>query len=79
VIHPLSLFLFDIVDDVLGILITQAKEDGKIGNLVHHLFDGGIFILQYAYDNIMYMEHDLAKAVNMNLILCFLSTIPFET
>jgi hypothetical protein len=60
-------------------LITQEKEDGKIGNLVHHLFDGGIFILKYAYDNIMYIEHDVAKVVNMKLILCFLTTISFAT
>jgi hypothetical protein len=67
------------VADVLAILITQAKEDGKIGSLVPHLFYGGISILQYENDNIMYMEHDLAKTINMKLILCFLITISFET
>jgi hypothetical protein len=67
VIQPLSLFLFNIVADVLAILITQTKEDGQIGGLVPHLFDGGISILQYANDNIMYMGHDLAKDVNMKL------------
>jgi hypothetical protein len=32
--------------------------------------NGGISILQYADDTILFMEHDLVKAVNMKLILC---------
>jgi hypothetical protein len=32
---------------------------------------GGISILQYSDDTILFMEHDLAKAINMKLILCF--------
>jgi hypothetical protein len=56
---------------MLAILIARAKEDGQIGSLVPHLVDGGISILQYADDTILFMEHDLAKAVNMKLILSF--------
>jgi hypothetical protein len=37
---------------------------------VPHLLDGGLSILKYADDTILFMEHDLAKAVNMKLILC---------
>ena len=35
-----------------------------------YLTEGGLSILQYADDTILFMEHDLAKAVNMKLILC---------
>ena len=31
---------------------------------------GGLSILQYADDTIIFMEHDLAKARNMKLVLC---------
>jgi hypothetical protein len=63
--------LFNIVADMLAILIARAKEDGQIGSLVPHLVDGGIFILQFDDDTILFMEHDVAKAINMKLILSF--------
>jgi hypothetical protein len=34
------------------------------------LVEGGVSILQYADDTILFMKHDLDKAVNMKLILC---------
>jgi hypothetical protein len=63
------------VDDMLVILIARAKEDSQISSLVSHLVDGGISILQYAYDTILFMEHDLAMTINMKLILCFFEDI----
>jgi hypothetical protein len=63
--------LFNIIADMLAILIARAKEDGQIGGLIPHLVDGGISILQYADDTILFMEHDLEKAINMKLILRF--------
>ena len=44
---------------------------GKKGwsGLIPHVVDGGVSILQYADDTILFLEHDLAKAVNMKLIL----------
>jgi hypothetical protein len=68
---PLSPILFNIVADMLAILISRAKEEGKVGSLLPHLIDGGISILQYADDTILFMEHDIAKAINMKLILSF--------
>jgi hypothetical protein len=67
---PLSPILFNIVADMLAILIERAKEEGRVGSLLPHLIDGGLSILQYADDTILFMEHVLAKAVNMKLILC---------
>jgi hypothetical protein len=37
--------------------------------VIPHLVDGGLSILQYADDTILFMEHDLEKARNLKLIL----------
>jgi hypothetical protein len=57
---------------MLAILIARAKEDGQIGGLCPHLVNRGILILQYADDTILFLKHDVARAVNMKLILCIL-------
>ena len=67
---PMFPILFNIVVDMLAILIGRAKEVGQVGGLVPHLVDGGVSILQYADDTIIFMEHDLAKVRNMKLVLC---------
>jgi hypothetical protein len=67
---PLSPILFNIVADMLAILIKRAKEDGQVSGLIPHLLDGGVPILQYDDDTILFMEHYLDKALNMKLILC---------
>ena len=56
--------------DMLSILIGRAKDAGQVSGLVPHLVDGGISILQYADDTIIFMEYDVAKARNMKLVLC---------
>jgi hypothetical protein len=61
--------LFNIVADMLAILIEQAKSDGKIEGVIPHLVDGGLSILQYADDAILFMEHDLKNSRNLKLIL----------
>jgi hypothetical protein len=50
-------------------LIERAKADGQIEGVIPHLVDGGLSILQYADDTILFMEHDLEKARNLKLIL----------
>jgi hypothetical protein len=57
--------LFNLVADMLAVLTARAKEDGQVGGLISHLVEGGILILQYADDTILFLEHDLQKAVNM--------------
>jgi hypothetical protein len=53
----------------LANLITRAKEDGLVEDLIPHLVDGwGVLILQYD-DAIISMEHDIKKALNMKLIV----------
>jgi hypothetical protein len=38
--YPLSPLLFNIVADMLAILIVRAKEDGQVEGLIPHLVDG---------------------------------------
>ena len=66
---PLSPILFNIVADMLAILIERAKSEGQIEGVIPHLVDGGLSILQYADDTILFMEHDIEKARNLKLIL----------
>jgi hypothetical protein len=61
--------LFNIVADMLAIMIERAKNDGLIDGVIPHLVDGGLSILQYADDTILFMEHELEKAQNLKLIL----------
>jgi hypothetical protein len=43
-------------------MIERAKIDGQFEGVIPHLVDGGLSILQYADDTILFMEHDLEKA-----------------
>lgn len=54
---------------MLAIIIERAKSNGQIVGVVPHLVDGGLSILQYADDTILFMEHDMEKARNLKLIL----------
>jgi len=67
---PLSPILFNIVIDMLAILINRAKDGGHVTGIVPHLVDGGLSILQYADDTILFMDHDIEKATNMKMLLC---------
>ena len=67
---PLSPILFNIVADMLAILINRAKVQGQIKGVIPHLIDDGLSILQYADDTILFMDHDLEKAINLKLLMC---------
>jgi hypothetical protein len=67
---PLSPLLFNIVVDMLTILIKHAKAEGQIDGMVPHLVDDGLSILQYADDTLIFLGHDLEKAKNLKLLLC---------
>ena len=54
---------------MLAVLIERAKADGQIEGVVPHLVDGGLSILQYADDTILFMEHDIEKEKNLKLIM----------
>jgi hypothetical protein len=57
----LSPMLFNIVDDMLAIMIKRAKNDGIIEGVIPHLVDGGLSILQYADDTIFLWNMTLRK------------------
>jgi len=66
---PMSPVLFNIVADMLAILIKRAKDDGQISGVIPHLVDDGLSILQYADDTIIFLDHDIEQAKNMKLLL----------
>ncbi|WVZ94779.1 LOW QUALITY PROTEIN: hypothetical protein U9M48_040637 [Paspalum notatum var. saurae] len=62
--NPLSLFLFN--------LIARAKANnqfGEGGGFISHMVEGGLSVLQYADDTIIFLEHDLDEAANLKLVL----------
>jgi hypothetical protein len=65
----MSPLLFNIVGDMLSILIKRVKAHGQVGGVVPHLIDGGLSILQYEDDTILFLENDFEKARNMKLLL----------
>lgn len=67
---PLSPILFNIVADMLAILVERAKVAGQISGVSPHLVEEGLSILQYADDTILFMDHDVDKARNLKLLLC---------
>jgi hypothetical protein len=66
---PLSPVLFNVVADMLAVLIERSKSQVLFDGLVHHLVDGGLSILQYADDTILFLVDDLIKARNLKLVL----------
>ena len=67
---PLSPILFNIVVDMLAILISRAKEAEQIEGVVPHLVEDGLSVLQYADDTIIFMDNDLERVKNIKLLLC---------
>jgi hypothetical protein len=67
---PLSPLLFNIVVDMLALLIARAKDDGQVEWVIPHLVENGLSILQYADDIVIFMIHDIGKTINMKFLLC---------
>ena len=67
---PMSPILFNIICDMLALLINRAKADGQIRGVVPDLIDDGLSILQYADDAIIFIDHDPEQAQNLKLLLC---------
>jgi len=61
---PLSPILFNIVVDMLAIILSRAKEEGQIKGVVTHLVENGLSILQYADDIVLFFDHDIEQAKN---------------
>jgi hypothetical protein len=65
----MSPILFNIVVDMLTVLIARAKEAGQIKGVIPHLVKDGLSILQYVDNTVIFMSHDVEKAIDMKLIL----------
>lgn len=65
---PLSPIVFNIVLDMLAVLVNRAKEEGQFEGLSPHLVDGGLSILQYTDDTILFLDHNVARAANLKLL-----------
>ncbi|WVZ57553.1 LOW QUALITY PROTEIN: hypothetical protein U9M48_007925 [Paspalum notatum var. saurae] len=70
---PLSPVLFNIVVDMLAIIVSRAKAIGLIKGAVPHLVDEGLSILQYAEDTVLFLDHDLDQAKKHETSSMFLS------
>ncbi|WVZ50274.1 hypothetical protein U9M48_001546, partial [Paspalum notatum var. saurae] len=69
---PLSPLLFNIVVDMLAILLNRATTIGQISGVIPHLMDDGFSILHYADDMVIFLDHDLEQAKNLKLLLCII-------
>ncbi|WVZ53449.1 hypothetical protein U9M48_004389 [Paspalum notatum var. saurae] len=67
---PLSPILFNIMVDMLAVIISRAKNNGQVKGVIPHLVEGGLSILQYADDTVIFLDHDLDQAKHMEMILC---------
>jgi hypothetical protein len=66
---PLSPMLFNIVANILTIMIECTKFDGQIERVIPQLVDDDLAILRYVDNTILFMEYSLEKARNLKLIL----------
>jgi hypothetical protein len=66
---PYSPILFNIVVDILAILINRAKGEWQLSGVIPHLVDDDLSILQYMDDTILFMEHNFEQTKNMKLLL----------
>lgn len=66
----MSPLLFNLVADMLALLIGQAQDLGLIKSLNSSLFLKGTAILQYADDTIFLLQDDVESAKNLKFILC---------
>ena len=55
---------------MLAIILSRAKSNGQVRGVVPHLIEGGLSILQYADDTVLFLDHDLEQAKNLKMILC---------
>lgn len=72
---PLSPALFNLVADMLAVFVSRATNAEQFKGLVPHLVDGGLSILRYADDTILFLENDLEHTKNLKLVLCAFETL----
>lgn len=69
---PLSPLLFNLVVDILGILLSKAIDKGHLKGVLTNLLPGGISHIQYADDTVIMIDGSEQSIRNLKLILyCF--------
>ncbi|WVZ90520.1 hypothetical protein U9M48_036814 [Paspalum notatum var. saurae] len=69
---PLSPLLFNLVADVLGVLMEKAVNKGYITGVLPEMVSGGISHMQYADDTIVMVDGSDSSILHLKLILyCF--------
>lgn len=63
----MSPILFNIVVNMLTLLIKRAKDNGQFSGILSHLVDEGFFVFQSEDNTMIVIEHDLEQAKNMKL------------
>jgi hypothetical protein len=66
---PLSPNLFNLVANMLTVLIERSKILGFFDGLVPHLVENGLSILLYADDTILFLDDDFEKAKGLKVVL----------
>jgi hypothetical protein len=65
---PLSPILFNIVVDILAIIINRAKNESQIDGMIPNIIDDGLSILEHVDNTILLVDHNIDQARNMKLI-----------
>lgn len=68
---PLSLLLFSLVVDVLGVMLDKAKSKGHIKGVIEHLIPRGIIHIQYIDDTVIMVDGSTQSLTNLKLILYY--------
>jgi hypothetical protein len=51
---------------MVAVPINRAKRQDQVAQVITHLIGDGLSILQYADDTIIFMDHDIETAKNLN-------------
>lgn len=68
-VDPLSPILFNFVADGLSRMIQKAQSNKLFTELIDHIVDNGVAVLQYADDTIICLKHDTDGARNLTMLL----------
>jgi hypothetical protein len=69
---PLSPMMFNIVAEVLAVMMTKAAGKGMVKGVMSHIIPEGVTHIQYADDTVLMIEGDVGSIINMKFILhCF--------
>ena len=69
---PMSPLLFNLVADVLGVMLDKAVNKGHLRGVLNNLLPGGISHIQYADDIVILIDGSEQSIRNLKLILyCF--------